>query len=136
MHRSEQNIQTVQRILDGLVTGDLDGALAQFDPEAKWYCPDGLPEAGVHDGREGIGALFGRVRERFAGGLHLVHLTLHASGENVYAEFTRSRGKHANGPGSEHQLAVFELVYGKVREVREFTMRWLDLKEAPPPPPA
>jgi ketosteroid isomerase-like protein len=123
MKANDTNLETVSAVLAAITDGKLDVALNNFEESAKWRCADALPESGTHDGKKAIGAMLTRVRERYRNKLHLLGLTVYAGDGHVFAEYTRSGTSDAYGPGSEHVLAVFEVVLGKIREAREFVFR-------------
>jgi ketosteroid isomerase-like protein len=120
MKETDANIESVTKAFGAIVEGKLDDALAQFDNAAKWNVAEVLPEKGRYDGKEAIEKMLAARRERFHGGYKFVHLTVHSTNTNVFAEYTRTSGGEAEG---EHCIAVFEMVVGKIREVREFVFR-------------
>jgi len=122
--QTETNIEAVQKALQHMVEGDLDGALGMFEAdEPRWNVAQGLPEAGLHEGGDAIRAMLGAVRERFTGGYKLLHLTLHGAQDHVFAEYTRSPSSDEKDAGSEHCLTVFEMTLGKICEARDFVHR-------------
>lgn len=120
MKDTEANIETVTCALTAIVEGKLDDLRAQLDADPKWNVTTFLPEAGLHEGADAMVNMLGVRRERFAGGYAFKHLTVHGTHDHVFAEYTRTGATDVEG---EHCMAVFELVMGKIREIREFAFR-------------
>lgn len=118
--QAETNIDVVQKALTSIAAGNLDAAIAQFEEDAKWNVAEGLPETGMHEGRDALRAMIGATRERFRGGFKLLNLSVHGTHDHAFAEYTRAKGDDAYAEGSEHVLTVFELVMGKIRSARDF----------------
>lgn len=102
MTAQEQNVEAVQSLLVGIEEGDVDRVLSELDEDARWI-------AGTKEccGRDRIAAMLTKM-----GPSHLANAQIHADGDQVFAEYEK---------GDTHALAVFELTFGKVREVREYT---------------
>lgn len=120
MDQAQSNIEVVEAALGAIVNGDLDGAMARFEDDARWGVAESLPQGGLHQGRKAIVDMLGEVRERYPGGYKLLGLTAYGTKDHVFVETTRAFGDHAHGKGAEHVLLAFQLVMGKVRDVREF----------------
>ncbi len=123
MKTTESNVDTVSSLLTAVTQGNLDAALSAFEEDAKWRCADGLPEAGTHEGKDALRKFFTAVRARYRNEPRYLQLTVKASDDHVFAEYTRSGTGDAYGPNTEHALTVFQLVMGKIREAREFVVR-------------
>jgi len=119
MDDAQSNIEVVDAAVRAIQDGDLDGALARFEEDARWGVARSLPQGGLYDGREAIGKMLGAVRERFSGGYKFLHLTVHGTKDHVFAEATRSSGAE-RAEGAEHILIAFHVVMGRIREAREF----------------
>lgn len=109
MTSEQQNIETVQGLLTGMDSGDVDRVLFELDENARWIGHDG-----EICGKTEIATMLRELRSR--GSAHLANAQLHADGDQVFAEFTRQ-----GTTDSERELVVFELTFGKVREIREYT---------------
>jgi ketosteroid isomerase-like protein len=124
MHDQESpNASAVNRALVAFAAGNIDEALTQFEEDAQWRRSDLLPEAGTYEGREAIGGLLRSILERLGGRLHVLQLTLYAAGEHVFADYTVSPGSDPMADGSAHVLVTFDVVFGKIRQAREFAFR-------------
>jgi len=116
MHRIDGNLRTVEGLFDGLAHNDIDKALSELADDAAWTCPREEP----HYGKAAIKELLGQMKATHPHGVHFHDLTLHATPDRVFAEYTPS--SEADRKHDElHRLTVFELQFGKVTSVREFT---------------
>jgi limonene-1,2-epoxide hydrolase len=121
MEQERQNIEAVEHLLAGMQNGDVDVVLSELDEDARWIAPsDGHAEL---CGKAQIGTMLRELSRSYADGMHLIDTTIYADGDHVFAEFTRSPSHDPQAEGAEHNLAVFQLAFGKVCEVREFTLR-------------
>ncbi|MCC6873417.1 MAG: nuclear transport factor 2 family protein [Sandaracinaceae bacterium] len=123
MRTSEANVEIVSKLLAAVTQGNLEVAVSAFEDDAKWRCAESLPEAGTHEGKAGLQKLFGAVRKRYRNEPHYLHLTVNATDDHVFAEYSRSGSSDPYAPGSEHAITVFHVVMGKIREAREFVFR-------------
>lgn len=119
MDAAQSNIEVMDKSLEAILEGDLDGALTRFEEDARYGVAQWLPNAGLHEGHAGIRAYLGSVRERFGGSYQMLHLNVYATSDHVFAEMTRSSSDDAYASGSEHVMLVAHVVMGKIREVRE-----------------
>jgi ketosteroid isomerase-like protein len=123
MQRRDANIEAVNHALIAIEQGNLKEALSFFEDEAMWRRAAVLPGGGTFEGHASIEALLHGIRERLGGRLHLLGLTLYGAGEHVFADYTVSPSEDAYADGAEHVLTAFDVVLGKIREVREFAFR-------------
>ncbi len=119
MQNREENIRAVENVLVGMQEGDVKRILTVLDDEARWVGGDSVET--LAQGKDAISKVL--ESKSAASGLHLLDTTIHADGDHVFAEYTRSPSHDAAADGSEHVLTVFEMAFGKIREVREFTRR-------------
>jgi len=117
------NTSVVNNAFVAFAEGDMEAALTHFEEDAKWCRSDALPESGTYEGKEAIGGLLGSIRERLGGRLHVLQLTLYGAGEHVFADYTVSPSSDPMDDGSAHVLTSFDVVFGKIREAREFAFR-------------
>lgn len=120
MHDQQANEAAVNRAIVAIAEGKLGAALAQFEEDAKWCRADLLPSGGTYQGRAAIERMLTDQRERMGGRPHVLNLTLHGAGEHVFADYTFSPGSDPYEEGAEHVLTAFDVVLGKIREVRQF----------------
>ncbi|MCB9597378.1 MAG: nuclear transport factor 2 family protein [Sandaracinaceae bacterium] len=123
MHDQDSNSLAVNRAIVAFSEGNVPGMLEQFEEDAKWRRSELLPFGGTREGREAIGELFTSVLERLGGRLHVLDLTVSATGEQVFADYTISPSSDPNAEGAAHVLTAFHVVLGKIREAREFVFR-------------
>lgn len=119
MDQAQTNIEVVDAALAAMQDGNLDGALARFEDDARWGVAQWLPHKGMHTGKDEIRKMLVGVRERFKGGYRLLGFTAYATMDRVFVEMTRAPGDDARAKGAEHVLLTFHVVMGRVREVRE-----------------
>ena len=51
---ADPNIETVRRLNERSLAGDVDGAYAEFHPTVQLVQPESLPHGGVHHGHDGV----------------------------------------------------------------------------------
>ena len=120
MDQAQSNIEVVDAALAAIQKGDLDGAMARFEEDARWGVADALPEAGLYTGQAEVRQMLSALRERYRGGYKLLGLTAYGTTDRVFVETTRAPGEDARSKGAEHVLMAFHVVMGRVRDVREF----------------
>lgn len=120
MKQREENIRAVEEVLVGLQGGDLERVLGAMDDDVRWI--GGAAKKPAH-GKEAVEKLLKKQAKKLGGPTHLLGTTIHADGDFVFAEYTRSPKAKPDAKGAEHALTVFALAFGKIREVREFTQR-------------
>jgi uncharacterized protein len=59
------------RYFDALASGDVAAAMALLSPDVIWHQPGANRFSGDHHGREGVGALLGRMMEATEGSFQL-----------------------------------------------------------------
>jgi hypothetical protein len=123
MNDTDTNEGAVHRALIAIAEGNFGAALDQFEADAKWRRTELLPNGGTFEGREAIGKMLTDARERVGGRAHILNLTIHGSGEHVFADYTFSPSSDPQEEGAEHVLTAFEVVLGKIREVRQFAFK-------------
>lgn len=121
MKQREENIRAVENVLAGLQQGDVERVLGALDEDARWIGAGTKRQPNIH-GKEAIAKSL-KKRVKASGGSHWLETRIHADGDHVFAEYTRSPKSKPDAKGAEHVLSVFELAFGKIREVREFTLR-------------
>jgi uncharacterized protein len=52
--RSMANVDVVNKMYQGLATGDIPGALNTMDPEIEWIEAEGFPYAGTYRGPQAV----------------------------------------------------------------------------------
>lgn len=55
------NEELLRSTTDALNRGDMDGFLASHTPDVKFHVPGKAPFSGDHQGREGVGGVFGKM---------------------------------------------------------------------------
>jgi ketosteroid isomerase-like protein len=120
MEGHQENVDAVHRAMIAMAEGKLDAVVEQLEEDAKWRRSPLLADGGTYDGRGAIRTMMTNVRERMGGRPHVLELTVYGAGEHVFAEYTLSPSSDPLEEGSEHVLAAFSVVLGKIREAREF----------------
>src|SRR5919109_1955314 len=99
---SRENVELVRRLAEAFNRGELDAALAFFDPDIVWHEDPSFPEAGVYRGREEWEAYARQFLAEFsemrfepgeaieAGDDVVVNMRIHGSGSASGAEFDLS----------------------------------------------
>lgn len=122
MERLESNKTVVEKLFTHLVAANIDGVLSEVADDVSWEMPHGTPFAGRHDGKDGIRRLVAVMRETFPTGMKLHDLTIYADADRVFAEFGWSGWMHTGSTMKDRDVAVFEVVFGKVTAVRQYRM--------------
>jgi ketosteroid isomerase-like protein len=120
MQRTNENMTSVEAFFAGLEAHDRAAAIAGFDDGAYWDTPSGGAFSGRLTGKVGLGRLVDLLFLSRPVGRVVTDLTLHGSGDRVFAEFTWASMADSTGRPPTRSLAVFELVFGKIAAVREF----------------
>lgn len=120
MQRSNENMAVVEAFFAGLEAHDKDAALKGFDENAYWDTPSGGAFSGRLTGKPGLSRLVQLLLVSRPETQVVTDLTLHASGDRVFAEFTWASMANSTGRPPTRSLAVFEVVFGKISAVREF----------------
>jgi ketosteroid isomerase-like protein len=122
MKQREENIRAVENVLVGIQEGNHDLVLSALDEDARWIGGNGKRSKQAQ-GKEAIAKLLKKQAKKMGGEVHVLQTTMHADGDTVFAEYVRSPKAKPEAKGAERALTVFELAFGKIREVREFTLR-------------
>ncbi len=120
MQRTNENMSVVEAFFGALDAHDKDAVLKSFDDNAYWDTPSGGAFSGRLTGRSGLSRLVQLLFASRPEGHVVTDLTLHASGDRVFAEFTWSPIANSAARPPTRSLAVFEIVFGKIAAVREF----------------
>ena len=117
---SQENVEVVKTAFEAWNRGDLDGWLAEADPDIEWHALPDAPDPGPHRGRQVVKERSALWRDTL-GGFRAEVLEYIDAGECVIVP-TRMR---ARPPGSDADV-VLEEVYvskfrdGKIVELREY----------------
>lgn len=123
MERIEGNIRVVEKLFSQLREHNVEGVAELLADDVTWQAPKGLPNAGVHAGKRGIAEMLAALGEAYPQGITFHDLTLHSEGDRVFAEYRWEARTARGGHVKDHALTVFQLAFGKVTSVRQFTMR-------------
>ena len=124
------NVEAVRRAYAAFDTGDLDGALASFDPGVEWHQAQGLPHGGVYHGLAAVrAAVFDPIAREWWSTFTAVPETLIDAGDDVVA-LGRYRGTaRATGRTLDVPFAhVWTFVEGRAVRFRQYvdTQGWND----------
>jgi ketosteroid isomerase-like protein len=99
---SQENVETLKRMIDAFNRGDRDATLADYAPEAEWHTTGRFADEHIYRGRAGIGRLLAEIQEDIEG-LNLSVADIRAVSEDkVLASATwRGRGKRSKAPFEE-----------------------------------
>ena len=121
MHRTDDNIKTVEKLFQDLVAGKIDAVAAAFDEDAVWEYPAGSALAGKHSGKAGIRSFLENLHKTYTA-IEVVRLTLRASDDCVFAEYGWVGSRPDGDKHRDHFLTLVQLGFGKVTAVRQFAM--------------
>jgi ketosteroid isomerase-like protein len=104
-----------------LVTGDLEGCLANMGEDVEWWICGSLPGiAGNMIGKDAVRKWFSSGTNVFPEGVTTEIRYFHDAGNTVIAEI-RNRGKVSNGKIYDNYYCfVFELKRDKIHRIREY----------------
>ena len=126
---TEENVEAVKRAVDAYNRQDVEGVLAECDPEVEWH-PAVLihfeGEARVSRGHEGVREMLGDVFEAFAE-IHTEYSEIRDLGDRIVAigRF-RARGRESGAEIELHVGSVTDFRDGKAIRVSTY----LDHNEA------
>jgi ketosteroid isomerase-like protein len=124
------NADVVERAYAAFDAGDLDGALAPFQPDVGWHQAQGLPHGGVDRGLAAVGAaVFDPIAREWWSSFTAVPETVLEAGDEVvslgrYRGVARRTGRALDVPFAH----VWNFADGKVVRFRQFvdTQGWND----------
>jgi len=114
---SQENVETVRRVIGALEAGDYGRAASHFEPGAEWHNTDGFPGPAVCRGFDEIRAFWKEMFENFdREGLEVERIA-HSGGLVVVGLHSTGTGRASGVPIDVHWASVYELRAGKVVRV-------------------
>lgn len=124
------NVGAVRRSYEAFARADLDGVVADMDPEIEWHQAQGLPHGGVYHGLEAVRrAIFDPLASEWWDGFRADPHELLDAGESVVVlgRYT-ARAKTSRRPLDVPFAHVWTFRDGKAVRFRQFldTAGWTD----------
>ena len=120
---SQENVKVVSKLYDAFARRDIDGVLAQVDPEIEFDLSDRLPDEGIHRGREAYRQFLERTFELWADFRVEVEDLLDAGDATVALIHTTATGRISGIEIDERVAHVFWLRDATPYRFKVFTER-------------
>ena len=120
---SQENVEVVSKLYDAFARRDIDGVLAQVDPEIEFDLSDRLPDEGIHRGREAYRQFLERTFELWADFRVEIEDLLDAGDATVALIHTTATGRISGIEIDERVAHVFWLRDATPYQFKVFTER-------------
>ena len=114
------NVATIKTAYEAFGRGDIAAVLDLLAEDVQWSSPLTLPHGGQFEGKDGVGAFFQGIGERWASLELEIHGVTAQATDTVIGVVTATGELRSGGPAGYGAAHVFTLADGKVRGFREY----------------